>query len=78
MLHAVDQIDIGDIGSMPRDVQVQVQRMASAAEPEMQDQITGLRGPVLRAGVYLQLVRALAAHGRSKPLSWMMASMSRS
>jgi hypothetical protein len=39
MLHAVDQIDIGNIGPMPRDVQVELQHMA-AAEPETHDQIT--------------------------------------
>jgi hypothetical protein len=64
MLHAVDQIDVGNIRPMQGDVQVQLHDVA-AAEPQMQDQLTGPRRLMVSIGIYLQLVRALASHGTS-------------
>ena len=61
MLHAIDHLDVGDIGPVQRDVQVQLHDMA-AAEPKMQDQFTGLRRAVVRVGVDLQFVCAVAGH----------------
>ncbi len=64
MLHAVDQIDVGDIGPVQRDVQIQPERVA-AAIPQVQDQLAVANLLVLRVGVYPKLVRAPAAHGTS-------------